>query len=277
MKKLIQKILDPVILRVRLLKLFIKNTLQTELAYVSEGWGNLFSVFFYTFSAIIGINIMFANTSEIGGYNKDEMTFLFLIGQMCFYIFGIISIKNIPSLVNDIKLGNLDKVFTLPAPAMFYTTFRKFSILALFRDVIPALFFILVVINWDNIQLSAFWAIGIIIFILGYISFSAISHSFTYLAFWVGEASSLAEIPWIFQFDLGYTMPFEAWRAENIVKLIMIFTPFFLTVAVTASVMLGKMSYELPLFLSIISFLFFTTLQKIIWKKGLRAYSSASS
>lgn len=250
MKKLISKILDPAILRVRLLKLFIRNTLQTELAYVSEGWGNLFSVFFYTLSAIIGINIMFANTSEIGGYNKDEMTFLFLIGQMCFYIFGIISIKNIPALVNDIKTGNLDKVFTLPVPKMFYTTFRKFSILAIFRDVTPSLFFIVVVINWNNIQLSAFW---------------------------VGEVSSLAEIPWIFQFDLGYTMPFEAWRAENIVKLIMIFTPFFLTTAVTTSVMLGKMSPELPLFIGIISFLFFTTLQKIIWNKGLRAYSSASS
>lgn len=261
-------------LRFKILAANIKNSFQNEVAFFANNIGNVFSTVFYTVVAVIFINALFVNVKAIAGYSKNDMLFLFLAGQLSFYIFATWTEGNRDLLHTDVKTGNLDFLLIRPVPALFYISCRKINILGILRDGLPTIILVSYIINWGALNLNPTSAIfGIMIFALGQLAWNGLSYLFTFPVFWLDEATNISKISW----SLGETnnTPYEG--LERKIKLTLTtIIPSFLTAAVPVSVALGKSDKYVMFTLTLLVTITFSFLKSFMWKKALNNYTSVA-
>jgi hypothetical protein len=109
---------------IKLLKRLIISNWQYETAYFTSNIFATLSPVVYTLSFLLFISVVFQNVSSIAGYSKDEMLFLFFVGQLSFYSFSFWSEGGviIEKYVNN---GNLDYILTRPVSSIFFVTMHK--------------------------------------------------------------------------------------------------------------------------------------------------------
>jgi ABC-2 type transport system permease protein len=262
--------------RALILKLNIIHSYQTETAYFSQGWGNVLSTVFWTLSYLVFVNVIFSNVKAFGGYSKNEVIFLTLIGQITFYIIWGLALDNISELVSRVHSGNLDLILTKPLPHLFYISFKNISTISLLRDGVPSLSLIAFNVDWSQLHIqSSSVLIALIIFICGQISAQSFIFLFSLTAFWTGSGYNTF---WIgFEIlDAVNTIPFEGLMPKVRVLLTSVF-PVAIVTGMTASVLLNKSNPYSMLTLALVSAVVFSFLKHSLWKIALRQYSSASS
>jgi ABC-type uncharacterized transport system permease subunit len=265
--------------RLILLKAGVVYTFQQDFAYWANNWGNILSGTSYAIITIVFINILFSNTKEIAGYDKDQMLFFTSIGQIVFYITVIFSFQNIKLLVEDINSGNLDMVLTKPVASLFYINTRVIDLFSVFRDYAPGFLAIFLSINFNNINLQIINLLfGIIIIVCGTICSHVIVFLFALTAFWVGESSSLVDLAYYAEFDVVEGIPFEGFGFSKKLQigLITLF-PALIGAGLSSSVILGKSEALPALVMSIIVCALALLVENLSWRIALRNYSSASS
>lgn len=261
-------------LRLKILTANIKNTFQNEVAFFANNIGNVFSTVFYTIVAVVFINALFVNVKAIAGYSKNDMLFLFLAGQLSFYIFAIWTEDNRDLLHADVKTGNLDFLLIRPVPALFFISCRKINLLGILRDGLPTVILVSYIINWGALNLNPISAIfGIAIFVLGQLAWNGLSYLFVFPVFWLDEASNISKTAW----SLGETnhIPYEGLEGKIKATLITLI-PSFLTAAVPVSVALGKSDKYVMFTLTLIVTVIFSFLKRFMWKKALNNYTSVA-
>ena len=228
----------------------------------------------YTFMTVIFINVLFQNIDSIAGWKEYEILLLLGVGQIVFYLqsgfFGTVDWR-ISEYIAD---GELDLFLLKPVNTLFNIVtynFKVFEMLPSFMLAVSIFFYALIKGNYYPSFLLLFLA-GVFT-LLGAILVMLIKLDISLLSFWLTDTRDIRRI-YFHVFDL-FKYPLEIY-------------PNSARFAFTTIIPVGLIAYfpahliikgfHLTLFAYYLgSLAFFAVLAAIFWKKGLKAYSSASS
>ncbi len=254
--------------------LFIKFSVMAQMEYRSNFIGNLAMETGYLFVKLSYMVVVYRAGVTINGLSPDEIllfsgTFIMLTG---FYA-GLYMINNF-TFRSKILNGDLDVLLTKPVSLQFMATLRQADLTLFGVDVIAGL--LVVVVAWVRLGLPVTVAtVG------GYTLFVGISCVVGYclfflpqiLSFWMMNTSAIAEITDSF-WDIN-SMPMGIYNDG--IRFVGVFVlPVFVITNFPPLVALGKMPVPYGLWSLVLPFgLLF--LVRVVWRKGLRRYNSASS
>lgn len=254
--------------------IFVKNSLITQMEYRFNFIGNLAMETGYLLVKLSYVVVVYRSGVKINGLSPDEIllfigTFVALTGVYA----GLFMINNY-GLRGKIKDGDLDLLITKPISLQFMATLRQADVTIFSVDFIAG--GIMVAIAWARLGIPAtLFNIG------GYIGFMLISSGVAYslfllpqiLSFWLMNTSAIAEITDSF-WDFN-NMPMDIYPAW--IQQIGVFVlPIFVITNFPSMFALQRMP---PVYLAWSLALPFVLLAivRLVWKKGLRSYGSASS
>lgn len=254
--------------------LFLKFSVMAQMEYRSNFVGNLTMETGYLFVKLSYVVVVYRSGVTINGLLPDEIllfigTFVMLTGVYA----GLYMINNF-GFRGKIVNGDLDVLLTKPVSLQFIATLRQADLTIFSVDVIAGL--ILIVLAWVRLGLPVTLAtVG------GYLVFVGISSAVGYclfllpqiLSFWMMNTSAIAEITDSF-WDIN-SMPMGIYNDG--IRFIGVFVlPVFVITNFPPLVALGKMpvSYGIWSLVLPLGLLFFV---RVVWKQGLKRYSSASS
>jgi ABC-2 type transport system permease protein len=254
--------------------LFIKFSVMAQMEYRFNFIGNMAMEVGYLCVKLSYVVVVYRSGVKINGLSPDEIlmfigTFITMTGIYA----GLFMINNF-SLRGKIKEGDLDVLMTKPVSLQFMVSLRNADLTILGTDVIAGM--IVVAIAWQRLGIPvSFYTVG------GYAGFMVISGLVSYslfllpqlLSFWMLNSSAIAEITDSF-WDFN-SMPMDIYN--NVIKQIGVFVlPIFVITNFPPLFLLGKMP---PVYLawSLVLPVVLLMAVRLVWRKGLRSYSSASS
>ena len=254
--------------------LFVKFSVMAQMEYRSNFIGNMAMEVGYLFAKLSYAVVVIRTGVHINGLSPDEIllfigTFITLTGVYA----GMFMINNY-TLRGKIKDGDLDLLLTKPVSLQFMATLRQADMTIFGVDFIAGL--IVVGIAWRRLGLPVtLFTVG------GYAGFFVLSCLIGYslfllpqiLSFWLMNTSAIAEITdsfWDFN-SMPMTI-YSRWIQEIGVFVL----PIFVITNFPALFVLRKMPtiYLIWAFLLPILLL---GIVRLLWRKGLSSYSSASS
>ena len=254
--------------------LFLKNSLMAQMEYRFNFIGNMSMEVGYLCVKLSYVVVVYRSGVQINGLSPDEIllfigTFVTLTAAYA----GLFMINNF-NLRLKIKDGDLDLLLTKPVSLQFMATLRQADLTLFSVDAIAGL--IMVGIAWARLGIPlSLLTVG------GYAAFLLISTLVSYclfllpqiLSFWLMNTSAIAEVTDSF-WDFN-NMPMEIY--DRWIKQIGVFVlPIFVISNFPPMFVLGKMP---PVYLAWSALLpiILLALVRLVWKRGLRNYASASS
>lgn len=254
--------------------LFVKFSLMSQLEYRANFIGNFSMEGGYFLAKLSYIAVIYRSGVKINGLSPDEL--LFFIGTFIFmtsFYAGLFMLNNF-TLRGKIRDGDLDMLITRPVSLQFLVTLRQADLVLFFTDAIGGA--VIVVIAWVRL------AIPLTLYTLGgYVLFVALSTVVAYclfllpqiLSFWFVNTSAIAEITDSF-WDFN-NMPMDIYN-RYIQQVGVFILPIFVITNFPPLFVLHRMptpylawAFVLPILL--------LTFVRLLWSRGLRQYSSASS
>lgn len=263
-----------VIRYVKLCIFLLKFRLSKQMIYSFNFW-----MAFFVDLTVFGIQLvvfsaMFLQVDNINGWNKYVM--IFFVGTftiidslyMCSYFFGVISIPD------KIRTGKLDVYITRPINTLFYVSFDNINLGSVLLTV-PGVAMVVYSIKKLGLQVG-FWNVS------GYVMLIGVMLILMYdlmilirsLAFWFIKTDALSEFEGE-MVNFSFRVPGVVFK--GISKLIFyIILPYGLIATIPTQFFTKGLNYW-DLILTLVVCAAFTCLSQIIWKLGLKHYSSASS
>lgn len=257
---------------IRLIKQIVKTNWHYETAYFTSNIFVAISPFVYTISFLLFISVLFQNINSIAGYSRDEMLFLFFIGQLSFYSFSFWAEGGI-SVEKYVNNGTMDYILTRPVSSLFFITVHKIMPLQLIINYLGPLTPSWLIINWSNLNLA--WGnfiFAVIIFLCGVVLYHQAQFLSVCISFWTGRAKQASLV--VFAVS-SQNIPLEGLGPVMRILVLGIY-PVMIS-SVVASVMLGKSNAVLFTSIVVVVFIIFSILKRRVWAKALKQYSSASS
>ncbi len=254
--------------------LFLKNSLMAQMEYRFNFIGNMTMEAGYLLVKLSYVVVVYRSGVKVNGLSPDEiLLFIGTFVTLTAVYAGLFMINNF-GLRGKIKDGDLDLLLTKPISLQFMATLRQADLTIFSVDAIAGL--IMVGIAWNRLQIPFnFVTVG------GYAGFMVISSLVSYslfllpqiLSFWLMNTSSIAEITDSF-WDFN-NMPMDIYNRW--IKAVGVFLlPIFVISNFPPMFVLNKMP---PIYLAwsaIVPVLLLVAV-RMLWKKGLGTYSSASS
>jgi ABC-2 type transport system permease protein len=236
--------------------LFVKNSMMAQMEYRFNFIGNMAMESGYLLVKLSYVVVVYRSGVKVNGLSPDEIllfigTFVTLTGVYA----GMFMINNF-GLRSKIKDGDLDLLLTKPVSVQFMATLRQADVTIFSVDFIAG--GIMVAIAWGRLGIPVtFFTVG------GYIAFFVISSLVAY---------SLFLMPQIWDFN---NMPMDIYNRW--IKAVGVFLlPIFVITNFPPMFVLNKMP---PVYVawSVVLPIILLVLVRLLWSRGLRNYSSASS
>jgi ABC-2 type transport system permease protein len=257
----------------KLLAAFFKVNLQMMLAYRTDTVVNILLSLMSLGWELLGLNIIFSNTTLLGGWGLGELIALLGVFHLVNALMQILIWPNTEKFNASVRDGSLDYTFLLPASSMFLVTFSR---MVIWRAWDLALAAVLIVIG-TNMSGAGASPLNLVSFLLLSASGSLILYSL-----WI---VMIAATFWFVKFDNNVTILqalLDTGRYPSTVYPIWLrlLVTFVVPIAVATTVPLqalrGELGpWEVLLFLGISAACFLIASR--IWKAGVRKYSGASS
>lgn len=217
--------------------------------------------------------VLYLHTDMIAGWTKEEMM-VFVSTYLIIDAIGMTVFSNnmwwLPYYINK---GELDYYLIRPVSPLFFLSLREFAANSFVNLLVAFGFFIYSLSNysgdWSVFNLSGF----LVLIINGALIHYCLQMLCVIPVFWTHSARGFV--------DLFYTMGIAMERPDRIFKgwvrlLFTVILPFSLIASFPASFFLDGFSGEKFMHLFFVTTALWCVML-FIWKKGLRAYSSASS
>lgn len=254
--------------------LFIKFSVMSQMEYRFNFIGNLSMETGYLFVKLSYVIVVYRSGVTIGGLTPDEIllfngTFVALTGIYA----GLFMINNF-RMRSMIKDGDLDLLITKPVSLQFMASLRYADVTIFSVDILAG-----------GIMVASAWArLGIPVTLVtlgGYSVVAVLSCLVAYslfllpqiLSFWLMNTSAIAEITDSF-WDFN-SMPMDIYT--HAIRQVGVFLlPIFVITNFPPMFVLHKMPAGFLAWAVLLPFLLLL-LVRLVWRKGLRSYSSASS
>jgi ABC-2 type transport system permease protein len=253
---------------------FVKVSLMAQMEYRFNFIGNLSMETGYLLTKLAYVVVVYRSGVTINGLSPDEILFFSgtFVAMTGIYA-GLFMINNF-NLRGKIRDGDLDLLLTKPVSLQFMATLRQSDVTIFSVDFIAG--GIMVVVAWVRLGIPANPLL-----IAGYLGFMLVSGLISYslfllpqiFSFWLVNTSAIAEITDSF-WDFN-NMPMDIytpWIRQVGVFLL----PIFVITNFPPMFVMGRLP---PMYLAwslLIPFILLG-LVRLLWQKGLRSYSSASS
>lgn len=257
----------------RLLGIFYKAALLTDLEYRANFIVNIFLSLIGICWSVAGVAIFFLHTDEIRGWHFNELMIVLGLFLVFLGIVEMLLVPNVQDLMEHIRLGTLDFILTKPINSQFHASLRRINIWRMV-DVLMGVG----VVSYGIAHMPAWPSLPqILLFPILCLCGIIILYSLVMLlatsAFWFVQLENVMELLSTF-FEAG-RFPITIFPAWVRILLTFIIPVAFIT-TVPASVLLGRLDGMFALYsLGVTAALFATSV--LYWRYALRHYSSASS
>lgn len=252
----------------------IKASLMQFMEYRMSMFMAILGTYGYTGMMLMFISVLFAQTNELGGWNKAEILLLFGLGQSILYIawsfFGVVFWGVFSETVIG---GELDLFLTKPVNSLFNVIMSEFTLVETLPSFALGIGIIVYAAGNISLQLSLILIPVMLSLFFGLIIATAGFTAISMLSFWLTDTRDILNMQ-------GAVLNFNQYPVEIFPKLV----KYLFVSAVPVSLIAypaAKMLLEqrLNIYFAIQPFiaLFMLLLVKILWSRGLKRYSSASS
>ena len=257
----------------RLVLIFYKNSLLTELEYRANFLFNIVMSGFWLLWSILSVSIFFQHREQIGGWSYYEALAVLGLFSLMNGIIAAVLRPNVDRLVESIRLGTFDFVLTKPVNSQFMASVRHLVIWHL-TDVVIGLGIILYAVNRLGIPVTLE---RVFFFATLVLAACIIVYSFwlglVTLAFWFVRVDNIVEIFNAF-YEAG-RFPVDAFPrwAQGLLTFVV---PIAFVTTVPASAAVGRLQPFYGLYALALALILFTG-ATLFWRFALRHYTSASS
>lgn len=252
---------------------YLRIGILNEFQYRANFYIQILQTFIALGTGLIGLNLVFSQTSQLGGWNKSE-----LLAVMGVFITmgGVIRSAiqpNMERLMEEIREGKLDFALTKPADAQLLVSVREFRFWQIV-DVLTGMVVMGVALSQMNWLIGVWSALGFVsALVMGAVMIYCFWLMITSTAFWFVRVHEIANL-----FEGLYAAGrwpvdiYPKWLQAGLTFLV----PVAFAVTVPAEALTGRLTLQTWLgALALTIFLFI--LARTFWKIGLRSYSGASA
>ena len=254
--------------------LFLKNSVMAQMEYRFNFLGNLCMESGYLLVKLSYVVVVYRSGVSVNGLSPDEiLLFIGTFVALTAVYAGLFMINNY-RLRLKIRDGDLDLLLTKPVSLQFMASLRQADLTLFGVNTLAGA--VMVTIAWQRLGLPvSFVKIG------GYLAYMLVSSVVAYglfllpqiLCFWLVNTSAIAEVTDMF-WDFN-NMPMDiypTWIRQTGVFVV----PIFVIANFPARFVLGRMPALYTAWALIIPILLLTA-TRMLWRHGLKSYSSASS
>lgn len=252
----------------------LRYRISNEKAYMGNYVASVFSAVFYTIAYVVFINLVFDRVGTVAGYSRNDALLLYMFVQSGFFISANLFYLSFMELIRIINTGLFDQVLLRPFSVKLWSLFLGFRPIAFLLNSVPTVVFVAALVNWSAFDVSLTQvAASIYVFLCGLVLYYTFLFILSLPAFSYGESSELLHIFW--GMDTG-PIPYERMpRGFKIAAFSIL--PSLLYASVAAGVFLGKITIPFAVFFGSLSAISAFVVQKLLWNRALRSYTSASS
>jgi ABC-2 type transport system permease protein len=257
----------------KLLSSFLKVNIQMALAYRADTVVNILLNLMWLGWELLSLNIIFSNTTSLGGWGLGELIALLGVFRLVNTFMIALIWPNTEKFNQSIRDGSMDYTILQPVNSLFLVTFSRITVWRIW-DLVLAIVLIVVGINMAGDITTPF---NILTFIL-----LAITGTIIIYSLWI---VLIALTFWFTKFDNNVTilqalLDSGRYPATVYPVWLRVIVTFIIPIAVATTIPLQALRGELGpsqiilfVMVSIVSFWVAT----IVWKRGLKQYSGASS
>lgn len=252
---------------------YLRVGIMNEFQYRANFYIQILQTFIALATGLIGLNLVFSQTTDLGGWNKAELLAVMGVFTIMGGVIRAAIQPNMERLMEEIREGTLDYALTKPADSQLFVSVREFRLWQMVDVVTGSVVLIvaLVQLNWIIDLWSA----------LGFFSALAMGAVMIYCfwlivtstAFWFVRVHEIADL-FVGLYAAG-RWPVDIypnWLRYGLTFLV----PVAFAVTVPAQALTGRLTLQiwlgalaLTLVLSIVA--------RTIWSIGLKNYSGASA
>ncbi|MCB0101322.1 MAG: ABC-2 family transporter protein [Anaerolineales bacterium] len=252
---------------------YLRIGIMNEFQYRANLYIQILQTFIALGTGLIGLNLVFAQTSQLGGWGKADLLAVMGVFTMTGGFIRAAIQPNMERLMEEIREGTLDYALTKPADSQLLVSVREFRLWQLVDVLTGAIVVIiaLVQLNW----LMDIWSV------LGFFSALVMGGLMVYCfwliitstAFWFVRVHEIANL-----FEGLYAAGrwpvdiYPNWLRYGLTFLV----PVAFAVTVPASAITGRLTFETWLGALALTVTLFV-IARAIWLIGVKNYSGASA
>lgn len=246
---------------------------MNEFQYRANLYIQLLQTFIALGTGLIGLNLVFSQTTDLGGWGRAELLAVMGVFTITGGIIRAAIQPNMERLMEEIREGTLDYALTKPADAQLFVSVREYRLWQN-TDVVVGLVVLGVALSQLGWQIDLWSALG---FFSALLMGAVMVYSFwliiTSTAFWFVRVNEIANL-----FEGLYAAGrwpvdiYPNWLRYGLTFLV----PVAFAVTVPASALTGRLTLQAWLGALALTILLFS-IARIIWRIGLKNYSGASA
>ena len=257
----------------KLISTVFKINVQMALAYRADTVVNILLNLMWLGWELLGLNIIFSNTTSLGGWGIGELIALLGVFRLINTLMVALIWPNTEKFNQSIRDGSLDYTLLQPAPSLFLVTFSRITVWRIW-DLLLAITLIVVGVNMAG---DVTTPLTILTFILLTVSGAIVIYSL-----WI---VLIAFTFWFTKFDNNVTIlaallasgrypvtVYPVWLRIIVTYII----PIALATTVPLQGLRGELAPERILLFVAVSIVS-AWIASLVWKAGVKRYSGASS
>jgi ABC-2 type transport system permease protein len=257
----------------RLIWNYLRIGIANELQYRVNFFIQLLESFISLATGLIGLWLVFSNTTELGGWSQPELLAVMGIYMLMGGVIQSAIQPNMQRLMNEIQAGTLDFALTKPVDGQILVSIREFRFWQL-TDVLVGLVVVFIAVVQMQVRLGMEQALAFVTaLLLGGIMIYCFWLMLTTTAFWLIRIWELVNL-----FQGLYAA--GRWPVTIYPGWLRIGLTFLVPVAFAVTVPAEALTNRLTPFTLLEAFglaILLMALARFIWRLGVRSYSGASA
>lgn len=252
---------------------YLRIGVLNEFQYRANFYIQILQTFIALATGLIGLNLVFSQTNELGGWNKSELLAVMGVFIMMGGVIRSAIQPNMERLMEEIREGNLDFALTKPADSQLLVSVREFRFWQVV-DVLTGMIVMGVALSQMDWFISLWSVLGFFsAIVMGAVMIYCFWLVITSTAFWFVRVHEIANL-----FEGLYAAGrwpidiYPNWLRIGLTFLV----PVAFAVTVPAQALTGRLTLQTWLSALALTILLFTV-ARAFWKFGLRSYSGASA
>ncbi|HNO31946.1 MAG TPA: ABC-2 family transporter protein [Anaerolineales bacterium] len=252
---------------------YLRIGIMNEFQYRANLYIQILQTFIALATGLIGLNLVFAQTTNLGGWDKPELLAVMGVFTITGGVIRAAIQPNMERLMEEIREGTLDYALTKPADSQLLVSVREFRLWQLV-DVITGIVVLIVALVQLHERMNAWSTLGFISALgMGAVMVYCFWLIITSSAFWIIRVQEIANL-----FEGLYAAGrwpvdiYPNWLRYGLTFLV----PVAFAVTVPAEALTGRLTLQTWLgALALTALLFIVA--RVVWRIGLKNYSGASS
>lgn len=252
---------------------YLRVGVANEVQYRANFFVQLLQSLIALATGLIGLSLVFAQTSELAGWSRPELLAVMGVHIMMGGFIRCTIQPNMQRLMEEIRDGTLDYALTKPADSQVLASVREFRLWALV-DVLTGLIVLIIAIVQMQTGLGLLSTLGFAAALLmGGVMIYCFWLMITASAFWVIRVDQIVNLfEGVYAAGRWPVSIYPGWLRYGLTFLV----PVAFAVTVPAEALTGRLT-PWTLLGALGLTLVLVVLARVIWKLGVRNYSGASA